>query len=161
MEKKIVDVLAKAALLSPSSRGIKPWEFIIVDDTILLKKLSEAKKHGSQFLKTAPLGIVVCADSTKSDVWVEDTSIASILIQLAAEKMGLGSCWIQIRNRMHDDIITAGEYVKELLSLPEKYNVESIIAVGYPWEKKEEYQESDLLFNKVHKNKFNEKYFTD
>ena len=50
--------------------------------------------------KNAPLGVVVCADSSKCDVWVEDASIATIFLHLAATSMGLGSCWLQIRKRM-------------------------------------------------------------
>ena len=85
-----IDVLLEAALRAPSSRGINPWEFIVVTDQDLLERLSEAKHHGSNFLKDAPLGIVVCADPAKSDVWIEDNSIAAIYIQLAAEFVGSG-----------------------------------------------------------------------
>jgi len=72
------DIIIEAALRAPSSRGINPWEFILVDDPEILGKLSKSKQHGAEFLKNAPLAIVVCADSTKSDVWVEDCSIAAI-----------------------------------------------------------------------------------
>ena len=58
------EALVEAALRSPSSRGINPWEFILVDDPDLLGRLSIAKQHGAEFLKGAPLAIVVCADST-------------------------------------------------------------------------------------------------
>src|ERR1700687_5337467 len=79
-----IDTLIEAALRAPSSRGINPWEIILVDDPEILIKLSKAKQHGSEFLKNAPLGMVVCADSTKSDVWIEDCSIAAIIIQITA-----------------------------------------------------------------------------
>ena len=39
------------------------------------------------------------ADPLASDVWIEDASIASIMIQLQAEDLGLGSCWVQVRER--------------------------------------------------------------
>jgi len=88
-----IDIIIEAALRAPSSRGINPWEFILVDDPEKLSKLATSKQHGSEFLENAPLAIVVCADSTKSDVWVEDCSIAAIIIQLTAWSLGLGSCW--------------------------------------------------------------------
>src|SRR5574340_493146 len=97
VDRESLDLLVEAMLRSPSSRNRQPWEFVIVDDPQLLSKLSEAKEHGSGFLQNAPLGIVVCADSAKSDVWVEDCSIAAILVQMVAQSLGLGSCWIQIR----------------------------------------------------------------
>jgi nitroreductase len=75
-----VETLIEAALRAPSSRGINPWEFILIDNPEMLSKLSKAKQHGSEFLKNAPLAIVVCADSGKSGVWTEDCSIAAIII---------------------------------------------------------------------------------
>ena len=35
-----VQLLLKAALLSPSSRGLRPWQFVVVDDTEILTKLA-------------------------------------------------------------------------------------------------------------------------
>lgn len=133
---EIVELLIEAALRAPSSRGINPWEFILVDDPGLLLKLSGAKQHGSEFLKGAPLAVVVCADSAKSDVWIEDCSIAAIIIQLAALSAGLGSCWAQIRNRRHDAGNSAESFVRELLGLPEGITVEAIVGIGHPAESK-------------------------
>ena len=94
-----IEQLIKAALMSPSSRNLKPWEFIIVSDPDMLERLSLSKTHGSKFLKGAALGIVVLADPSKSDVWIEDAANTSLILHLTAESLQLGSCWIQIRNR--------------------------------------------------------------
>lgn len=147
-------VLVEAALRSPSSRGGNPWEFILVDDPGLLGQLAQAKQHGSQFLKGAPLAIVVCADSTKSDVWVEDCSIAAIIIQLTAQSLGLGSCWAQIRNRQHDTDITAESYIRKLLDLPEQLKVECVVGIGYPDEKKLPVPADKLQHDKVKSNRW-------
>ncbi|OEF99977.1 hypothetical protein BHF71_07180 [Vulcanibacillus modesticaldus] len=156
----LINQIIQAALLSPSSRKINPWEFIVVDDENYLEKLSHSKIHGSHFLKNAPLGIVVVADENKSDVWIEDTSISSIIIQLTAHSLGLGSCWIQIRNRMNSENQTAEDYIKNLLAIPDNYKVESIIAIGYPDENKPPHTEKELQFEKVHLNKFNKPFFS-
>jgi nitroreductase len=152
VEPEIVDRLIEAALRAPSSRGFNPWEFVVVTDGVLLEKLSKAKPHGASFLKDASLGIAVCADPEKCDVWIEDASIASIYIHLAAESMELGSCWIQIRERMHDQTKTAEQYIRELLNIPENFNVESMIAIGYPAEIKSPHSKEDLQYEKVHYN---------
>ena len=131
VEAEKIRILIQAALLSPTSRNFQPWEFVVVTDKDTLVKLSRSKEDGSGFLKNAPMCIVVMADPDKSDVWVEDASIASIIIQLTAESLGLSSCWIQIRKRMHGNNLTAEQYVREILKIPENRNVESIIAVGY------------------------------
>lgn len=158
IENEKVDELIKAALLSPSSRGFEPWEFIVVDDKEILNQLADAKEAGSAFLDGAAVGIVVCADPEVSDVWIEDTSIASINIQLAAEKLGLGSCWIQIRNRNHNDEKTSNEYVKEVLNIPDDLEVESIIAVGYAGEEKSPHREDNLKYQKVFRNSYGSSY---
>ena len=150
VETEKIDQLIEAALRSPSSRGFNPWEFIVVTDKNLLEKLSKAKPHGASFLKNAPLGIVVCADPEKCDVWIEDASIASIFIHLSAESLGLGSCWIQIRKRMHDQTTTAQAYISSLLNIPKKLTVESIVAIGYPGEKKPPHRKEKLGYKKVH-----------
>jgi nitroreductase len=158
IEKEKIDLLIEAALRAPSSRGFTPWQFVVVSDRELLKRLAQAKEHGSAFLKNAALGIVVCADSDKSDVWVEDASIATILIQLAAESLGIGSCWIQIRGRAHSPTRTAQEHVAELLHLPPGLMVEAIVAAGYPAEFKAPHPKEGLLWRQVHANLFGSPY---
>ena len=154
VEQEKLDIILKSALLSPSSRGIRPWEFIVVTDKEMLEKLSQCKAHSAQFLKDAPLGIVVIADSTASDVWIEDVSIASTIIQLTAQSLGLGSCWIQVRNRKTADNRSSEDYIKELLNIPEKYSVDNIIAIGYPAEEKKPYDEDSLLYDKMYMEKY-------
>jgi nitroreductase len=104
------------------------------------------------------MGIVVCGDYGTSDVWIEDCSIACAFILLTAESLGLGSCWIQIRERMHDETTTAEAYVSRLLKIPESRKVEAIVAVGYPDERKEPYAKEELRYHKVHRNIFGTSY---
>ena len=157
IEDQKINVLIQAALLSPSSRGSQPWELVLVTDQGLLEELSKAKKHGSAFLRKAPLGIVVCGDPEQSDVWIEDCSIASTLILLAAQSVGLGACWIQIRRRMHDETETAQAYVSRLLGIPEKLQLEAIIAVGYPDESNPPHSKHELSYENVHLNRYGER----
>lgn len=154
VEQEKLDTLIEVALRSPSSRGFNPWEFVVVTDPELLDRLSRSKPHGSSFLSNAPLGIVVCADPEKSDVWVEDCSIASAFLLLAAESLDLGGCWIQIRERMHSDDVAAETYVAGLLNIPNGYKVESIIAIGYPVEKLPSHEKSELGYKKISVNAY-------
>jgi nitroreductase len=149
VEDEKIEQLIHAALLSPTSRNFYSWEFMVVNDKETIGELSKAKASGSAFLKDAPLAFVVLGDPQISDVWVEDASIASIIIQLTAQSLGLGSCWIQIRKRDHDDKITSEDYVKDLLGIPEGKRVESIISIGYPNEDRLAHKIEDLRFDKV------------
>ncbi|HHV59046.1 MAG TPA: NAD(P)H nitroreductase [Clostridiaceae bacterium] len=154
VEKGKIDIILKSALLSPSSRSRRPWEFIAVTDKDLLKKLSMCREHSSSFLADAPLGIVVIADPEACDVWIEDASIASIIIQLAAQSLGLGSCWIQVRERYGAGNVKAGDYIKDILDIPAKYEVECMIAIGYSAEDKKPYDENQLAYDKIHYDKY-------
>ncbi len=161
ISKDIQDLLIEAMLRSQSSRNIRPWEFIIIDDKKQLEHLASAKQHGSSLIKGAALAVVVIADHTKSDVWVEDASIASIQLQLMADSLGLGSCWVQIRNRMATDEITSDQYVKEALAIPEGYSVESIIALGFPGESPVPHPKEDLQYDKVKYGSYSEPFYGD
>jgi len=157
VEKEKIDSLIEAMLRSPSSRSLHPWEFIVVTDPEMITLLAAAKPHGSSFLKNAPLAIIVCADPEKSDVWIEDTSIASILLHLAATDLGLGSCWVQIRLRQHDTQQSAEQYVAKLVDLKKGMVIESIIGIGYAAEKKEGQPPSSLLYDKVNFEQYGKK----
>jgi nitroreductase len=152
IEPERIELLKEAVLRTPSSRNFNPWEFIFVDDPELLKQLALCKPHGAKFLEQAALGIVVCADGQKSDVWIEDCSIASILVQMVAQSIELGSCWIQIRNRTYDENTTSEDYIKGLLNLPGHMKVESIISLGYPAERREPVPKENLKFEKIRLN---------
>src|SRR5690554_917013 len=152
VEPEKIALIIETALRAPSSRGRNTWEFIVVDDHNIIRELSNAKQSGSSFLKGAPLALVVCANPDKSDMWIENASIASIFISLAAEAQGLGSCWIQIRDRRHNAEKVAEEFVKEELKIPSDLRVESIIAVGYPDEQKPAHKKEELQYEKVFNN---------
>ena len=151
-----LETLKEALLRSPSSRGLNPWTFVFVDKADLLEQLSRAKPQGSSFVKDAALGIVVCADETASDVWVEDSSISSIIAHLTATSLGLGSCWVQIRNRPHSADQTAEQYVQALLGIPAHIRVEAVIAIGYPAETRTPVPKDQLDYGKIRYNGYTE-----
>lgn len=146
----IVQKITTAALMSPASKRSNPWEFVVVQDSEMLQKLSESREHGSRMLAGAPLAIVVAADTTKSDVWFEDASIAATIIQLQAEDLGLGSCWIQIYNREKEENVSSESYVKKLLKIPDKFSVLCIISIGYKDEEKKPHDLEKLAYTKIH-----------
>ncbi|MEN8116826.1 MAG: nitroreductase family protein [Bacteroidota bacterium] len=149
-----VDILKEAVLRSPSSKNINPWEFVFVDDREVIEKLKLCKPHGTKPLQTAPLAVVVCADENKNDIWIEDCSIASILLQLTAQSVGLGSCWIQIRNRQHSDNLSSEKYIQNLLGITENFKVLNIVSIGYPQTTREGKPFDELQFEKIRINRF-------
>ena len=149
-----LDLLLQSALMSPASKNSNEWEFIVVQDKAMLQQLAECKEHGAKPIANAPLAIVVVGDTLKSDVWIEDCAIASILLQLAAEEQGLGSCWVQVRNRTHKDGTGSETFVRKLLQIPDNFAVLSIIAIGYKAEERPPFDEKNLQLDKIHSEKF-------
>lgn len=143
-----LNLLKEAALRSPSSRNRNPWKFWFVQSPELLKKLAKAKIAGSSLINGSKLAVVIGGDESVSDCWVEDCSIAAILLQLTAQSLGLGSCWVQIRNRK---ALTcpSEDFVRNLLNIEENIRIGSIIAIGHPNENRKPLEFSELDFKKI------------
>ena len=154
VEDEKIEKILQAALMAPSSKRSNPWHFVVVDEKEKLVKMAGSREMGSKFLENAPLAIVVLADEAKSDAWVEDASIAAILMQLEVEDLGLGSCWVQVRGRQKDETITTEAYLRELINAPAELKIECIIAIGYKGEEKKPFDKSKLQLDKVHRNSF-------
>lgn len=148
-----LEKVLKAALLAPSSMDKKPVVLIAVQNKETLGRLKTYKKSGTLALQSAPLAIVVAADAQKSDVWVEDASIAATFIQLEAEALGLGSNWIQLRRRESEREPSETAFRREL-GLPEHYGVLCVIALGHKAEDKAPHTDEDLDFSKVRFERF-------
>ncbi|MDR2148056.1 MAG: nitroreductase family protein [Tannerella sp.] len=149
-----VQKILQAALLAPTSRNSRSYEFVAVENETVLKQLSECKNSTALFLAESALAIVVLGDRTKSDCWIEDASLAAIYMQLQAEDLGLGSCWCQVRGRsiMEED---SEHYVRELLHIPHNYGVLCIIGFGYKAQEGNSGNLSKPAWEKVHIEYFN------
>ena len=124
------------------------------DDKEILKELSHCKEQASSFIADAALAIVVMADPLASDVWIEDASIASIMIQLQAEDLGLGSCWVQVRERFTATGMPSDEFVHGILDIPLQLQILSVIAIGHKGMERKPFNEEHLQWEKIHINKF-------
>jgi nitroreductase len=160
VEREKCNALVNAALLSPTAKNRRPWHFIVVEEASVLDRLAACKPHGAAFLADAPLAIVVAAETGTAAAWIEDASIAATIIQLTAEELGLGSCWVQIRGRNAADGRSAGDFVREELAIAAGTEVEAIIALGYPAEKPEPYDTAALPRERVHYGSFGSPYDT-
>ena len=154
IDQEIIKKLQKGVLMSPSSKRTNAWEFVFVENKEMIETLADSKEFGSKFMAGASLAVVVCADPSKSDVWVEDTSIASIYLQLLAEELNLGSCWVQIRKRKTKDGQWSVDFVREKLGIPAEIEVLSIIAIGEKDQETKPFDESKLQLEKIRLEKY-------
>lgn len=149
-----IRLLTRAALISPTSKHTNGWEFITVDDPELLVQLSQCKESGAALLAEAPFAIVVLGNPAVTDAWVEDASIAAIMIQLQAADLDLGSCWVHIRNRYTADGRAASDIVRKMFGIPEQYEPLCAVAVGHKGMERKPFNEDSLQWEKIHNNRF-------
>ncbi|MGL4292720.1 MAG: nitroreductase family protein [Bacteroidales bacterium] len=145
-----VRLILEAALMSPAGKRKNPWQFVVVEDRTMLNQLAQAKEHGAGPIAGASLAVIVVCDPYISDTWIEDASIASILMQLQCEDLGLGSCWIEMHNRFSAEGIPATDIIRNLLGIPAELAVLSVIAIGHKDEEKKPFDPEKLQWEKVH-----------
>ena len=149
-----VKLILRAGLMAPTSKSLRAWQFVVVDDKTDLEKLSDAKDMGAQFLKDAPLAIVVLGNPVQNDCWIEDGAIAAISMQYQAEALGLGSCWVQMRGRGLSDGTSADTVIRGILDIPENLSVLCVIALGHKADERQPQNEEKLKWENVHVDKF-------
>ena len=127
-----IEKMIEAARWAPSGANGQPWEFIIVRDAHVKRRLVAAALD-QRFIEEAPVVIVVCAGETRSGqrygqrgrslYCLQDSAAATQNILLAAYDMKLGSCWIGAFNE--------GE-VGKILKVPFGVRPIAIIPIGHP-----------------------------
>lgn len=116
----------------------------------MLENLSECREGAARMLAGADCCVLVLGDREKSDTIIEDCSIVMANMHLMASSLGLGSCWIQGRNRTAPDGRSTEEYVRELLCFPEQYQLEAILSLGDPAQAAQPYDLESLPYEKIH-----------
>lgn len=154
IEEEVKNKLIDGILTSPSGKNIRPWEIVLVEDRDLLERLGESRNNSSRPVYNSAMTIVILADEGKSDIWIEDSCILATISQLLGQSLGLGSCWVQVRNRFDDKGVSISHRVREILEIPNNYSIECMVAFGYPAEEKDGYKKENLDYQKVHYNKF-------
>jgi len=149
--------IIEAGRMAPSACNAQPWKFIVVTDTSLIQKLSQAvteKLTGmNSFVNQSPLLIIIVREkpnfSSKiggkiknKDYSHIDIGIASANICLQAAAEGIGSCIIG----WFDESM-----IRKILSIPVSKRIELIITLGYSLseyrEKKRKPKEVTVSFN--------------
>lgn len=124
-----INALLEAARLAPTAVNFQPQKIYVVENQNLLAKLNEA----TRFLFNAKTCFVVCYDTTESwhrkndgkDHGDIDATIVATHMMLAATAIGLGSCYVCSFKK---------DMVREILGIPEEYEINCLLPVGYPKE---------------------------
>jgi len=126
--RKIIEDVVDCGRLAATAINIQPWEFVVVTDAEVLRRIAKTTDHG-KFIADAPVCIVVLCRDTK--YYLEDGSAATENILLAAHAHGLGSCWVAGDKKPYAPEIC------RLVGAPQGYKLVSLIPIGYPAESPE------------------------
>ncbi len=149
----VVEKILEAGRHAPSAGNSQPWEFVVVRDAEVKKRISrsivslykEARRREPTFnfkvavqphLFTAPVLIVVCGDRRLQEAYPvlmrrnvllrQSLAICAYAMQLAATSLGLATAWGTIQGGSPE------MEVRRLLGIPDVYTVDHIMPLGYP-----------------------------
>ncbi len=132
VEESAVETLLRAAMSAPSAGNQQPWHFIVVNERALLDRIPEFSPYAAM-CREAPLGILVCGDTTLEKYpgyWIQDCSAATQNLLLAAHDLGLGAVWTGVyprEERMRG--------FRQLLNLPDHILPLAFVVIGHPAER--------------------------
>lgn len=131
IESEKIEQLLKAAMQAPSAGNQQPWEFLVIQNTETLNKLSQMSPF-AKLVAHSPLVIILLANEDRlkfPEYWEQDLGAAAENILIEAVTLELGAVWLGVaplEERMH--------FISELLELEEGLKPFCVISVGYPIE---------------------------
>lgn len=126
--REVIEDLVDCGRLAATAINIQPWEFVVVTNPEMLRKIAQTTDHG-RFIVDAPACVVVLCQDTK--YYLEDGSAATQNMLLAARAHGLGACWVAGDKKPY------GGQILKLIGAPPGYKLVSLIPLGYPAEQPE------------------------
>lgn len=134
LSRQVLEKMVDAARLAPSAANRQPLEYVIVDNSEVCRKIFPClrwagyiKPRGNPKPGQEPAAYIIILVNTeinsKEYIWDAGASIEHII--LTAWEVGIGSCWLLSIER---------EPIRDILKVPEKYLIDSVVALGYPAE---------------------------
>lgn len=122
-------MVLEAARLAPSACNRQPWSFLVADEEPALAVARRA--YDREWMATAPAVIIALGHHDvawhrgydNKDATDIDLSIAIDHLTLAAQSLGLGTCWVCAFDK---EVIARG------FNLPPQVEPIALIPIGYP-----------------------------
>ena len=147
-EGELKDIL-EAGLYAPSAINEQPWHFTVIQNKELIERLNVdvkkscldcrvkylegiVRREGYHIFHHSPT-IVIVSGYEKAGFHETDCAAATENMLLAAESLGIGSCWIGLARFLFGSEKSV-DYLKEL-GIPEGFKPLYAVALGYKREK--------------------------
>jgi F420 biosynthesis protein FbiB-like protein len=163
--KELINQILTAATWAPSAHNRQPWRFVVMTEPAIKERLALAmgrrlredltadnvpqeiieKDAGRSYqrITAAPALILICLTLADMDSYpdpkraqnewlmaVQSTAMAGQNLLLAAHQSGLGACWMCAP-------LFCPDVVKETLALPQDWEPQGLVTVGYAAETKQ------------------------
>ncbi len=153
---ELIDQLLEAATRAPSAHNLQPWRFAVISSPIVKAQLADRMgerlkadrqreadrvaeidrdvQRSRERLNAAPVVIVVCLSSLDLDeareriMAIQSVAASIENLLLAAHEAGLGACWMAAP-------LYCPDVVRDVLQLPDDWEAQALITVGYPADK--------------------------
>jgi len=122
--------ILEAGRWAPSRGNSQPWKFIVIKDEQVRKDVAAAISTG-KFLAEAPVGVAVVVNPQSSKHPEQEGAAATQNMLLAANGLGLGTCWISVHSTDWE------EDVEKMLGVPDGEWVISVVSIGHAAENPE------------------------
>ncbi len=131
---ELLEKMVNAARLAPSAANLQPLEFVAVSNETVRKKIFPNLRWAAYI---APEGdpkpgreprayiVTLVNDGIKQKGFEWDAGAAIENMIMTAWSDGVASCWLLSVDR---------EEVREILNIPSSFNIDSVLALGYPAE---------------------------
>ena len=140
--------ILEAAMNAPSAADARPWHFVTVDDSEIIKQFTNL--GGTEMLAESTLLVMVCGDESKEvypGFWPQDCSCAAQNMQLAAHDIGIGCVWVAIYPL--DERVRV---CRKILGVPDAITPFALLVMGVPAEELPAEKRFDA--ERVHQNKW-------
>jgi nitroreductase len=146
---EVLHEIIQETSLAPSARNLQPWRFIIIQDSHLMKRISEESKknwlkemenHPGEFPKAYEsnfknpdfnvfydaTSLVMICGMKSSYYFPEDCSLAAAYFMFAATEKKLGTCWVAFGSKIEDPKLRLE------IGLTDDLEIVSPLIIGYP-----------------------------
>jgi nitroreductase len=124
VEDMVIHDAIECAIHAPTARNVQPWLIGVIREKDVLHEIASLAENG-RFIADAQVCFAIFGER-EATYYLEDCCAATENLILGLHAYGVGSCWVA------GDKKSYAEPVRNLLEVPEKYTLVSLVPAGLP-----------------------------